>query len=734
MRKILLSAFIVMSFATVWGQNKLSPYTRLYLENATKAKQSAEVSKVGPKYAVKTDKENGKTFISAFIHLNEGYSPEILEEYGVIVRTVINNMMTTDIPVDAIEKIAALEGVKYIEMGAPVEKKMDEARKDTKVNEIHSGTDLPEEYRGKGVVVGVVDNGFEFGHPAFYTRDKGESRIKRFWDQNGSGTSPEGFGYGNEYTTSESILAKAYDSNTATHGTHVLGIAAGADNTDNKNLYGVATDADIVLVAVNGNEFINGDNTTVIDAIKYIFDYAESENKPCVVNLSLGSHLGPRDGSSTFDQMLDALVGPGRIVVGACGNDGDSKCHVKKQFKGGEKDTLATFVDFKYTYPQYGTAEVWGDQGMELTFVPFIYSAENNKIHKVYDPVQLSDNTFKDKVYEFNLNDDFVRGTISVKGEINPINQKPHLMLTFDLFNSPGYYKGFYLISENSGDVNMWTENIYSYFNNYGLNGYIDGNDQSTMGEIGGTAKRIISVGAYVTRDHRTEYGIYYPSGEKQDDVASFSSLGPTADGRTKPEISAPGTYIISSLSSVYSGSKYKYCTVTWNDKKYEYGYMQGTSMASPFITGVMATWLQAYPDMTPEDAKKIMSATARQDSFTGDLTTISNTWGYGKIDAYEGIKECIKYESGINSENSKNSHAIINNGNEIRIMYGFEDSEINISLYNLQGVCVNSINIDNVSAGQETCISTDRLDNNIYLMKISGNKTQPTVKKVIVK
>lgn len=734
MKKILFSVILIMTFVTVWGQNKLSPYTRLYLENVAKEEQSAENNKFSPKYAVKTDKQKGETFISSFIHLNEGYGPEILEEYGVIVRTVINNMMTADIPVSVLEEITSLDGVKYIEMGAPVEKKMDEAKKDAKVNEMHSGVNLPEEYRGKGVIVGVVDNGFEFGHPAFYTRDKSELRIKRFWDQYGEGNPPEGFTYGTEYQTSESILAKEYDSNTSTHGTHVLGMAAGADNTDDRNLYGVATDAEIVLVSVNGNEFINADNTTVIDGIKYIFDYAEAENKPCVVNLSLGSHLGPRDGSSTFDKMLDAMVGPGRIVVGACGNDGGSKCHINKQFKGGEKDTLATFIDFKYVSPQYGTSEVWADKGMSLTFVPFIYGTEENKILKVYDPVQLGVDEFKDKLYEFSLGNDFVSGSISVKGEINPVNQKPHLMLTFDFFNSPGYYKGFYIISEDKGNVDLWTENLYSHFSNYEIKEFLDGDDKSTMGEIGGTAKRIISVGAYVTRDHWTQYGIPMASGEKLNDIATFSSLGPTPDGRVKPEITAPGTYIISSISSLYEGSKKKYTTVSWNDKKYEYGYMQGTSMASPFITGVMATWLQAFPDMTPEDAKRIMSSTARKDSFTGDLTTISNTWGYGKIDAYEGVKECIKYESGIDTDITNNLHAIITIDDEIRILYGSEDTDLKIAVYNLQGICLRNLMIDNVCAGEETIIPVSDFTNDIYVLKISGNKTGTIVKKIIVK
>lgn len=83
-------------------------------------------------------------------------------------------------------------------------------------------------------------------------------------------------------------------------------------------------------MSLNGNELINSDNTAVLDGVKYIFDYAKSVNKPCVVNLSLGSHLGPRDGSSTFDLLTSEMLGPGRILVGAAGNDGGSKCHVKK--------------------------------------------------------------------------------------------------------------------------------------------------------------------------------------------------------------------------------------------------------------------------------------------------------------------------------------------------------------------------------------------------------------------
>ena len=302
MKRLLISAAITAMSVSLWGQSKLSPYTRHFVETVRHSGSPAEIRQLRSAYYFKTGATDDSVVISAFVHLRDGYGPDMLKEYGVKVRTVIGNVLTADIPLDVLDKVAAIDGVRYIEMGTPVTASLDKARKDTRVDDVQNGVSLPEEYRGKGVVVGVVDNGFEFGHPNFYTRDKSELRIKRVWDQNVTGTAPAGFGYGCEYTTIDDILAKGYDTNASTHGTHVLGIAAGADNTDGKNVYGVATDADIVLVSLNGNELINADNTTVIDGVKYIFDYAESVNKPCVVNLSLGSHLGPRDGSYHADR------------------------------------------------------------------------------------------------------------------------------------------------------------------------------------------------------------------------------------------------------------------------------------------------------------------------------------------------------------------------------------------------------------------------------------------------
>ena len=512
----------------------------------------------------------------------------------------------------------------------------------------------------------------------------------------------------------------------------MLGIATGADNTNDKEVYGVATDADIVLVSYNSTNMYTGDNTAIIDGIKYIFDYAESVGKPCVINMSLGSYWGPHDGTSTFDRLADELQGPGRLLVGSCGNSGGTKYHASKTFEGNKPDTLATFFNFKYTNAPYGTVEVWCDPGMDITFVPIVYNVSENKVRS-YDPARFNDAQCENKTYNFDVNVDGAWGALSVEGEINPGNGKTHLILSPNYSYAPGYDRGFYLISSNPGTIHLWTDAYTTSLSSFDRPGYVDGDDQSSMDELGGTGKRIISVGAYVTRDHCTKYGVPSYTDEITNALASFSSQGPTPDGRVKPDITAPGTYIVSSLSSYYSGNKIKSHKFTWNGREYDFGYMQGTSMASPFIAGVMATWLQAFPSMTPEQAREILQKTARHDSFTGDVTP-SNQWGYGKIDAYEGIKESIRIESGVESNRIDNlSHVAIVGDNHVTVLFGYADSHVRIQLYNLQGACVATRAIGKVAAGEEVTVDLDDFAAGIYMLRIMGGNTKSMVKKIIV-
>jgi subtilisin family serine protease len=166
-----------------------------------------------------------------------------------------------------------------------------------------------------------------------FSDENGNCRVKMVWlpaDTNGN--PPANFDYGTLYTDSNYIKnILKYSSTSNSHATHVLGIAAGTRVQGKKNTYsGVAPKADIVAIELGNHpkREEGGLSITVLESIKYIFQYADSMNKPAVINLSLGyggySDHGC-DGESLFDLAMNELIDEnpnGRIVVVAAGNQG----------------------------------------------------------------------------------------------------------------------------------------------------------------------------------------------------------------------------------------------------------------------------------------------------------------------------------------------------------------------------------------------------------------------------
>ncbi|MDE7125329.1 MAG: S8 family peptidase [Muribaculaceae bacterium] len=63
--------------------------------------------------------------------------------------------------------------------------------------------------------------------------------------------------------------------------------------------------------------------------------------------------------------------------------------------------------------------------------------------------------------------------------------------------------------------------------------------------------------------------------------------------------------------------------------------------MATPAVTGAVALWLQANPNLTPQQIRDIIKETSVTDSFTG--TVPNNSAGYGKLDSYAGLKKALE-------------------------------------------------------------------------------------------
>ena len=131
--------------------------------------------------------------------------------------------------------------------------------------------------------------------------------------------------------------------------------------------------------------------------------------------------------------------------------------------------------------------------------------------------------------------------------------------------------------------------------------------------------------------------------------LANFSSYGPTLDERLKPNVSAPGVSVESSLSSFRDGSYSITNTATFDGIEYEFARLSGTSMSSPATAGVVALMLEANPELTPADVRSILESTARQDDDTGAYAGSRHyVWGHGKVTATAAVLAALTWDSSL--------------------------------------------------------------------------------------
>lgn len=705
-RKLSLLTVALLMGAAAMGQQKLSPSTRHFLYDHAQTRAVAD------------------EMVSAYIHLTR---PEAdlsrLEALGVKVKLNLGDILTARIPVGAMAEVEALDFVHYIQVGTPVSPMLDKARPAAGVDLIHAGEGLAAgPYTGKGVVIGIVDNGFDYTHPAFYDDARETLRISRVWEQGyDKGTSPEAFGYGSEYKTADEILAIGGDLKTNSHGTHVAAIAAGNNRVDGNPYYGIAYDAELVMVSrgETADNFVD-----ISDAVAYVFDYAKSVGKPCVVNLSLGTMIGPHDGTSSFDQVADRLQQAGCLLVGSSGNHGADYAHASATFTGAEGELPMQVMTAYKQKPSNsmvgGMLDVWGEPGMEFDLKVQIVKESTGE---VVDGTELINVSLPEGGSYVTAVSSSCKGNILVTTEINPLNGKPHALIEPKLTSlRMNYALSLQVVPRSAGTVHMWADDIFLQFQHEVPEGWTAGDNNLSNAEIGGTGKQIISVGAYCTRDKYPVYGTSREdaTGHTLHALADFSGVGPTLDGRMKPDIAAPGTFIASAINShdTYYASFPQASEVIWNNNLYRYSFMQGTSMSSPFVAGTVATWLQANPQLTPADVRAILEKTAVKDEYT------AVGFGYGKLDSYAGLKEAIARASSIGDAplSEAGSGVVVSvDGTLCRLLFTAAAPQTVAVVTNAAGAVVCTQPVSGVAAGDEVTISLQGLEAGLYIVSVNG-------------
>ncbi len=677
---LLLVVTITESKADSTG--KLSPWLRSLVNQ-----QSRELRKAPPS----GEHAAADPQVCAFIRISSD-ADEVLARHHSTSLTHAGNIHIANIPLSQLSSLAQEEKVLEIEASPSGHILLDSMSTHLNALPVYAGTSLPQAFTGKDVVVGIMDIGFDLTHPNFYSRDLSEYRIKALWDMLSLDTIGSSFPVGRDYVGQEALLALQHsrDANDLTHGTYTLGVAAGSGY--DSPYRGMAPESDICLVAnavSNNKSYIAPEDyykyTFATDALgfKYIFDYATSVGKPCVISFSEGSSQDFWGYDKLYYEMLDSLVGPGRILVAAAGNKGHERTWMHKErgleSKGtfllgwkAHQTTLKSADDFLlravfYQSDHNDTLFVSSRQVLESPdsiyrqLCPPIDSLVIEAYPSCYIP--------KEVCYDV---------TFHAKGMIGD-----RIPLSLELIGS-------------DADVELWQSSYYLVKND--RNPLLDGAEASHNIHSPSSAPCVISVGATTYRDSvinsKGESRVYI-DGERGM-RSGLSSTGPTMDGRIKPDVMAPGVNIISSYGSFYlatnpgaSDASGNVAYYNFNGRTYSWNCNSGTSSSSPAAAGVIALWLQARPDLTPKDVMDIIAQTSKHND--PSLSYPNNLYGYGEIDAYRGLLYLLGID-GIEEISHRQLPLRMSFTSSERYQILFPEPtprEMRLSLFNLSGSCI---------------------------------------------
>lgn len=410
---------------------------------------------------------------------------------------------------------------------------------------------------GRGVLIGIVDSGVDYRHPAFLTAD-GKSRILRLWDQSIPGNPPEGYATGTEYTNEEinealslsvqegRLLVPSED--VSGHGTAVLGVAAGSDFSRGAVNRGVAYESDLLVVKMGIPRQDSFPRTTeLMQGVDYLVRQAIRLGRSIAINLSFGNNYGSHRGDSLLETYLDNVSGMGKnVICVGMGNNGNDALHTGGMLSPGEIQEIELGVGaFEPTL----NVQLWKNYEDEMEI--YLEHPAGERVGPLFETLGAqrwqAGNT-KLLIYYGKPAPYHVTQEIYV--DFLPQDEKTPYV-------DSGVWK-IILAARNikNGEYFLWLPGGKTL--NPGTAFYLP-RPQGTL-TIPATARRVISVGAYDAR---------------QNTYADFSGRGCRALPYPKPDLAAPGVDIYAPRP----GGGYAAFT--------------GTSFSTPFVTGAAALLME---------------------------------------------------------------------------------------------------------------------------------------------
>ncbi len=663
---LLFSPFHLFTFSSLMAQrprfDKMSPMVRLQIYSPLPAPPLGECHNSAASLLNSTPPKGERG--GGFLTLVQCSSEEVLREHGCRIYSHWGNIYAVAVPKRELGALSLRPEVMRIECGRVCDAMTDTAAIITRSDVLRYPTPTRSAYTGRGVVVGVMDIGFDLTNPSFYSRNAGTYRVRSFWDMldyetpqpplggetmvNGQWSMVNGMELpvGTAYTSSIDVLRKACssDSRLQFHGTHTASTAAGSGY--DSPYIGMAPDAEICLVsnAVSSDKELVPDSLwdfygTAADLLgfEYIFRYADKVNKPCVISFSEGSHEDLWGETQLYSTVLDSLVRPGRLICAAAGNQSIFNTYMRKPY--GKERIAAILAPTGST--SYYMLRSKGDFSITFDVMESPTQTLLNYERPIADVLATEDSLLVDTVTAGKF-------TFQLTFGCYPCCYDPDQLVT-DVVITKLTKKS--LSTTRMGLGINGTESEVEAFQEVGWfldePEYPDYQDSEPTHNIHfpGSDPSVICVGAtaYKTRYRNCDGQWKNDNWGSGGEVGSYSSRGPTLTGIIKPDVVAPGTNIVAAFNSFYAEmnpgdmDEYDVARYTFNGRNYSWSSQKGTSMACPIVAGIIAQWMEAIPTLSREMVIGAFEATCTHHDPT--LSYPNNDYGYGEIDAEAGLQ-----------------------------------------------------------------------------------------------
>jgi minor extracellular serine protease Vpr len=520
---------------------------------------------------------------------------ERLVSIGCRVGSQIAGFTTIKIPKDKLNRLQEIPEI-MIYPSVPDEPLLDESTSDLIVSGNYAGcnADAVQDlgYDGTGVVLAVLDYySLNWKHEDFFTTSwsSDDLRVLYIWDQSDeTGTHPTGFDYGSEYSKTDLMADNGPGIHNGSHGTRCTGVAGGDGSASGAETpkKGMAPGVDIIYV----DKIWESVNT--MDAISYFQAKADELGKPMIISYSGGSKYGFPDGLDPVSSAFNDFCENGRNVSVAAGNYYTTTDHAV-----GTTLYNTPTTDINVRIDNYTNSD--SSQFSDYLDAVFYFLPDDNFDITVTCPAGSSYNTTvadddevfdtqDGRLYIFHYDTGVIE--IVITDEVGTVTVNDDWNIAFECPDAA---------SDDQGGVWkawLYEKNITGQFTTY--------NTSSHTLNVYACGTGYFGVGAH----SKTSGSIY-----------SGCSEGPTMDGRTKPDLSAP--------NSAYAPS---------NTSTTSYASLGGTSGAAPHMAGALALLLEQYPDLSPENAKSLFIDAVYTDAVTASYgAEPNNRFGYGKLNTF---------------------------------------------------------------------------------------------------